>query len=48
LETSDDVELAESVSEQILLIERYVSQNIEGFRKILKKYRKKSGRSTVW
>lgn len=36
------------VGEEIILIERYVWQQKEGFRKILKRYKKWSGNSTIW
>lgn len=48
LETHVDDELAERVAEELIRVESYVRQNLEGFRKIIKKYEKNTGLSTVW
>ena len=48
LDDHDDPQLAENISYDIVNVSKFVDLNLEGFRKLLKKYRKKTGFSTVW
>jgi hypothetical protein len=48
LERHDDEALARNVAQDILDIDTFVKQNLEGFRKAIKKYKKKTGLSAVW
>ena len=49
LEThGEDTLLADTISEDLIRLDLYVQQNLEAMRKLIKKYRKKTGLSTVW
>ena len=48
LDSHDDPALAKTVAEDILRVDTFVKHNLEGFRKIIKKFAKKTGLSTVW
>ncbi len=48
LDMHTDDRLATHVATEIQNIDTYVRQNLEGFRKIMKKYTKKTKLSKVW
>ena len=48
LDLHQDDTLAGHVADEIQRIDAFVRQNLEGFRKIMKKYVKKQGLSKAW